>query len=122
MAFQKLFAKQVSAKHALQLVSLERSRILSECNPKWVYLIGSASRGEMTDASDLDFVVILHDLDAKKEIKKRFYSSVFERTVPVDVLFFFESEYVSKSKVGGICMICSEEGKLLYYDERVTLY
>lgn len=113
---KRLLAKPLPQKQVDQLVNTEIIRIKSACNPSRIYLVGSAARGEMTDQSDLDFLVIFKDDAALKDGKKNYYQARVGDLWPVDVVFMTLSAYMEKSKIGGISMVCEKEGKLLLGD------
>lgn len=114
MAFIKLMAERLSETVVNQLIAEELKRILDAVAPQQVYLFGSASRGEMTDASDLDFLITVRDGQSLREIKQRYYRCAGERVIPVDAVFVTENQFSSRSQIGGVCMICQQEGKLLF--------
>ena len=91
--FRKLLSRPLDAQVTKSLVTAELQRIVENCDPESVYLFGSAARGEMTDASDLDFLVVLSDVADVKILKSRYYRSSVSRTVPVDTVFVKRSEF-----------------------------
>ncbi len=112
--FRKVFSQPIDAEVGQRLIAAELQRIVENCNPESVYLFGSAARGEMTDASDLDFLVVLPDSADVKSLKSRYYRSSAERTVPVDAIFVKRSEFEKRSRIGGVCFVVADEGRLLY--------
>lgn len=114
MTFRKLMAQPVDARDVERVVGAELQRILENVAPSRVYLFGSASRGEMTDASDLDFLIVVPDDAPLRELKSRYYRSPGPRVTPVDAVFVTESEFRTRSGVGGVCMVCAQEGRLLH--------
>lgn len=114
MVFRKLLSQPLDAQLTESLIALELRRIIENCDPVSVYLFGSAARGEMTDTSDLDFLVVLSDFADVKSLKSRYYRSGAERTVPVDAVFVKRSEFERRSRIGGLCFIVADEGRLLF--------
>ncbi|MCA2961081.1 MAG: nucleotidyltransferase domain-containing protein [Silvanigrellales bacterium] len=114
MAFQALLAKRLERAFVESLVKLELARIVDNVHPTLVYLFGSAARGEMTDASDLDFLVVVPNDAPMKALKRRYYESPGERKIPVDVIFVTETDFDTRSRVGGICMVCVDEGRIVH--------
>lgn len=111
---KRLLAKPLPPEQVASLVAIELNRIKQACKPTHVYLIGSAARNEMTDSSDLDFLVTFPDLDALKVGKKAYYASRRGDLWPVDVVFMTVDEYQRKSQIGGIAMVCAKEGQLVF--------
>ena len=114
MAFSQITSKPLEPSEADNFIDLELRRILETTQPKLVYLFGSGARGELTDASDLDFLIVLEDESNLKAAKKKYYSSRLPKKIAVDAVFVTLSEFKSRSIVGGICMVCLDEGKLLF--------
>ncbi len=112
--FHKLFAKKLAKEEAAHLIELEKEYIVSVCKPLAIFLFGSAARNEMTDASDLDFLVVLSDETDLKALKKQYYCSPRKRLWPVDIIFMDKTTFLQKSLIGGVAMICLQEGLLLY--------
>ncbi len=114
--FQKLLAKKLDKEEVERLVQEEKDYILKTCQPRAIFLFGSAARDEMTEASDLDFLVVVRDGADLKEIKHRYYCSPRERKWPVDLVFLDQSSFDEKSHIGGVAMICLQEGRLLFQE------
>lgn len=114
MTFQALLAKPLHVAEVKRLVDTELARIVQFVSPVMVYLFGSAARGEMTTASDLDFLVVVSDDAPMRDLKKRYYASSGEREVPVDAIFVTESEFQKRAGLGGVCMVCRDEGLIVY--------
>ena len=112
--FKHLLAKPLPLDQVSVLVNEELAAIVHHCQPEAVYLFGSAARGEMTDASDLDFLVIMPDAADCKTLKAAYYRSRRSKSIPVDVVFMFASQFQGKSRIGGVAMICAQEGRLIY--------
>ena len=110
---KRLLAKKLDHQVVTTLVQSELADILSVCEPIQVFLFGSAARGEMTDASDLDFLLILPDHTDVKAVKSKYYCRKRQRDYPVDIIFMTASDFAQKSQIGGIAMICANEGKRL---------
>ena len=92
------------------MIEAFRRHLANFAGIKAIYLIGSASRLQMTDASDLDFVAIFESENAKETAKKSFYTSPRPANWPCDVLWYTLSEFEARSKIGGICMIAAHDG------------
>lgn len=110
---KRILAKKLDQALVTSLVQGELAEILAICQPIEVFLFGSAARDEMTDASDLDFLVVLPDQTDLKAIKKRYYCRKKQHDYPVDIIFMMESDFKQKAKIGGVAMICANEGRRL---------
>ena len=93
------------------------ARIVTEVKPLAVYIFGSAARGELTDQSDLDLLIILREeieiKPARKAIAKIRPFSAF----PLDLIWMSESTFAHKAARGGLAQVIQEEGKLVYRTE-----
>lgn len=110
---KKVLAKKLDKDRVEALVQSELSFIESRCLFKEVYLFGSAARGEMTDFSDLDFLVVCRNEADLKYSKQNYYLHHHGNVWPVDIIFVTAEEYEKRSKTGGVCMVCKQEGRLL---------
>lgn len=99
------------------LVQSKLHWILEGCNPTRVFLFGSAARNEFTDHSDIDFAVLFNTEKDLREARNTLFARPRPDDWPQDILLFVEMEYERKKKIGGVCMIIEEEGKLLYPKE-----
>jgi predicted nucleotidyltransferase len=111
---KRLLAKKLSHNDVSRLVNAELKRIKDNCQANRVYLFGSAARGEMTDQSDLDLLVVCPDETTLKNSKERYYKSRQGNVWPVDIVFVTEAEYAQRSKIGGVCWMCESEGRLIF--------
>jgi len=113
MSLVKLTAKRLSDKEVDTLVNafLQELKDLPEIEE--IILFGSAARGEMTDASDIDLVAIFPTQETA-----RFGSRLFHKNRktfwPVDILFVDRAHFLSRSDLGGVLFIAKEEGKVLF--------
>lgn len=111
---KKILSQPVSQTEVDDLVRTEVRSILDICSPICIYLFGSAACGNMTTSSDLDFLVILPDTADLKTTKKDFYCRRPPIEWPVDMIFMHRSAFMDKSTIGGVPMICKQEGKVVY--------
>jgi hypothetical protein len=49
-----------------------------------------------------------------KALKSKYYRSAEKRRVPVDAIFVTRSEFEKRSRIGGVCFVVADEGKVLY--------
>jgi predicted nucleotidyltransferase len=106
--------KKVSATEAAALVESKLKWILEGCSPTRVILFGSASRGELTDHSDVDFAVLFESLQALKEGRLKLFSRPRDDDWPQDILCFVEADFLVRVQTGGVCEIIAEEGQVIY--------
>ncbi len=115
---KSLLATPLEKSFVDQLVQKELQNILSVCAPLKVYLFGSAARGEMTDASDLDLLVVIENDVDLKSLKNQYFRRNLGRIYPVDIIFMHETDFQKKSVIGGIAMVCQQEGLIIFEDTR----
>lgn len=114
MALHRLTARRLTLAESEDLLQQALAVIVQRCDPDAVILFGSAARQEMTDASDLDFVVIIRDQDLLKSSRGNFYSSPRPIRWPMDIIFVSREEYERSASVGGLFKVCRDEGRLMY--------
>ncbi len=114
MSLNRLLAKPISRKDVEPVIGEELAAILASCDPINVFLFGSAARDDMTEDSDLDLLVVVADSANLKEIKKKYYCRRKSHMWPVDILFMKQSAFQAKSGIGGVAMLCIQEGVLLF--------
>ena len=90
-------------------------RLVSAANPSQVILFGSYARGEATEDSDLDLMVIEREVQNAGEEMVRLHSVVGDVGVGVDVLVYSAEEATRRSQVPGTLLYWAlREGKVLY--------
>ncbi len=83
--------------------------------PATVIVFGSYARGDATEASDLDLVVIEADLVDKAAEYLRLKAAVGRIGVGVDLLLFARPDFERRSQVPGTLPYwAKKEGKVLY--------
>ncbi len=113
MVRSRLFAKPLQASEQDALIHRAHQEIRARSNPLKVILFGSAGRGEMTDASDLDFVVVVRTPQEVKQTQRDLNQLSRILDWPVDCLVVSEVECSAKSQIGGVYFIAADEGILL---------
>jgi len=106
--------KKIPTSEATTLVESKLKWILEGCAPTRVILFGSASRGELTDHSDVDFAVLFDSLPTLKDARLKLFSRPRNDDWPQDILCFLEADFLSRIQTGGVCEIIAEEGKVIY--------
>lgn len=92
-----------------------RRLIVEAGKPVKVILFGSYARGEADDASDLDLMVVEHDLQDKAAEYLRLKGAIGRVGVGVDLLLLSEQEFERRSQVPGTTAYwAKKEGKVLY--------
>lgn len=61
-------------------------RIVDAVNPQRILLFGSAARGDMTEASDFDVLVVVHEGVLTRAAARQIYRNLVGFSKPVDVV------------------------------------
>lgn len=98
-------------------------RLVDHFGPERIYLFGSAARGESTEDSDLDFLVVVPD-DAPTGLVRgdRVHEILAGIPNPVDVIPWRKSDFEGRAKhvVASLPATVVREGKLVYDRRRVA--
>lgn len=90
-------------------------RLVKAANPSKVILFGSYARGDATEESDLDLMVIEQEVQNAGEEMIRLHRAVGNVGVGVDVLVYSDHEASRRSQVPGTVLYWAfKEGKVLY--------
>ena len=108
-----ILANKLPAEDQAELIAKLYAQIISLVTPLQVILFGSASRGEMTDASDLDIVVIVRDIGEVKSTQKSLNQLSRLLQWPVDCLVVDSDTFKRKSEIGGVYFVAKQEGRQL---------
>lgn len=91
------------------------ARLVAAANPSKVILFGSYARGDATEDSDLDLMVIEREVQNAGEEMIRLHKAVGNVGVGVDVLVYSDGEASRRSQVPGTLLYWAfREGKVLY--------
>ena len=60
--------------------------IVAEVHPLRVVLFGSAARGESSETSDVDLLIVMPDGTPRRSTAMRIYGSVTDVTLPFDIV------------------------------------
>lgn len=102
-----------------QIVLTKLNWILEYTQPLKVILFGSAATGEMTDASDVDIIIVYPN-----EIDLKSISYILAQSRPIndwphDLILQTEKSFLSSvAKGGGACWLANKEGKILFEKEK----
>lgn len=90
-------------------------RLVAAANPSKVILFGSYARGDATENSDLDLMVIEQEVQNAGEEMIRLHRVVGDVGIGVDVLVYSDQEASRRSQVPGTLLHWAfKEGKVLY--------
>jgi uncharacterized protein len=86
---------------------------LSASSPAKVMLFGSYARGEATEGSDVDFLVLEKNIFDKDEEYFKLFTAV--RSANVDLILMREDDYIARTNsVGSLPYRIAREGVTLY--------
>ena len=91
------------------------ARLVAAANPSKIILFGSYARGDATEDSDLDLMVIEQEVQNAGEEMIRLHRAVGNVGVGVDVLVYSDREASRRSQVPGTVLYWAfREGRVLY--------
>jgi predicted nucleotidyltransferase len=93
------------------------SIIVSLASPDQIILFGSYARGDNTDKSDVDLLIVKKDLRNGRKISGSIYMAFLENEIgiPVDILTIDYDRYLElNNKIGYIYKTIKQEGKVIY--------
>ncbi|MDR2921752.1 MAG: nucleotidyltransferase domain-containing protein [Treponema sp.] len=93
------------------------SMIVSLVSPDQIILFGSYARGDNTDKSDIDLLIIKKDLKNEREINNILYRAFFDNKIdiPIDLISVDYNKYNElNNTIGYIYKTIKKEGKVLY--------
>jgi predicted nucleotidyltransferase len=91
--------------------------IVSLVSPDQIVLFGSYARGDNTEKSDIDLLIIKKNLKNGREINNLLYKAFFENKihVPIDLISIDYNKYIElNNTIGYIYKTIKEQGKILY--------
>jgi uncharacterized protein len=91
--------------------------IVSLASPDQIILFGSYARGDYTDKSDIDLLIIKKDLRNGREINNILYRAFFENKIDVSIDLIsvdYNKYHELNNTIGYIYKTIKEEGKVLY--------
>lgn len=98
-----------------QTIQAAVDRIVAAASPSKVILFGSYARGEATEDSDLDLMVIEKEVADTGEEMVRLRSAVGDVGIGVDVLVYSEREFEKRREwCSSPVYWATREGKVLY--------
>ena len=91
--------------------------IVSLASPDQIILFGSYAKGENTEKSDIDLLIVKKSLKNGREMSGLIYKAFLENEieVPVDLLTIDYNRYLElNNEIGYIYKTIKEEGKVIY--------
>ena len=91
--------------------------IVSLVSPDQIVLFGSYARGDNTEKSDLDLLIVKKNLKNEREINNILYEAFFENKIkiPVDLISIDYDKYMKlNNKTGYVYKTIKEQGKIIY--------
>ncbi len=90
-------------------------RLRKAANPVRIILFGSYARGDMKETSDLDFLVVEKEINARRIEAVRLRDVLSPLRIPVDVLVVSEKSFNEwKDVPGTVIYEAAIEGKVVY--------
>ena len=114
MSIAKLTARKYPYSEIEPIVLALLKHLVVACDPEEVYLIGSAARGEFTDFSDLDFVIVAKDDSSVRAARESVHIGRPHLDVAVDLIVLDRDSFAARADLGGIAFEAKHHGKSLY--------
>ena len=114
MSLARVTARPLTPEQTASLVNKLVSEVCVVDGLKKIILIGSAAEGRMSEASDIDLVLIFESKDALAQGRKKVHLLRKPPLWPCDLLCVDEPTYAEKALVGGIFFVAREEGKVVW--------
>ena len=93
------------------------SIVVSLASPDQIILFGSYARGDNTQKSDIDLLIIKKNLKNGRAISGAIYRALYDNKIgiPVDLLTIDYNRYIELSnEIGYIYKTIKKEGKIIY--------
>ena len=91
--------------------------ITSKITPERIVLFGSYARGENTDKSDIDILIVMKNLENERKITGQLYKALLDVNIsaPIDFIAIDYDKYnILKNRGGFIYKTIEQEGQILY--------
>ncbi len=118
----KLAAKNINSESIQELLDIKVTWLLSSSNPLKIILFGSVMTGNMTEASDIDLIVVYPNDTNLKVVQRAISKTRPINDWPHDLLLYTtESFEKSVLKGGGVCWLAQKEGKILFQRRKTNV-
>lgn len=114
MTLARFLAKKLSEEEINELVHNIIADFSSAPGLRSILLFGSAANGTMTDASDIDVILIFDTKESSSRARKSVGSLRRKSAWPMDLLCVDIKTFQRKSKVGGIYFVAQNEGRVIF--------
>jgi len=99
----------------LELIRAMADRIVRQFHPEMIVLFGSYARGEATQDSDVDLLVVMQVAHSRREVRRQVYRALDDRLLPLDVVIATPEQVErQRSQVGTMIYPALQEGRVLY--------
>ena len=91
--------------------------IVSLASPDQIILFGSYARGDNTEKSDIDLLILKKGLKGGRDIIGSIYMAFYENkiNIPVDLLAIDYNRYIElNNEIGYVYKTIKEQGKIIY--------
>ena len=90
-------------------------QLIEKYGPEKIILFGSAARGDLNQANDLDFLIIKQDVPLYGIDRMRELDELIDRNVAVDMLVYRPDEFEDRVRLGDpFINAILREGRVLY--------
>ena len=91
------------------------ARIAEQFHPEKIILFGSLARGEETEDSDVDLLVIVREVEDRRALRIAMRRALNGMGLPKDVVVLTTDEFETKRRIPGtIAYPADKEGRVLY--------
>ena len=114
MTLARLTARKLTPEEVQGLVENVLTDLSGVAGLTAIVLFGSAATSEMSEASDLDIVMVF-DTEEHCNLARREVHSLRRTALwPMDILCVDLATYRSKSEIGGVYFVAAHEGRIIY--------
>lgn len=90
-------------------------RLVELFQPSRIILFGSFARGEATDDSDVDLLVVVPEVEDRRGLRVRMRRALAGMGLPKDIVLLTECEFEARKGVpGSVAYPADREGRVLY--------
>jgi predicted nucleotidyltransferase len=91
--------------------------ITSKISPEKIILFGSYARGENTNTSDIDILILIKNLENERKVTGALYKALLNENIPIPIDFLaldFDKYNTLKKEIGYIYKTIEHEGQIIY--------